>query len=263
MSAANYTPLMQSIGTWGLREEARESWEHFVCDKCVYFAKPSNVNVEGSHVFAEKYVRNDLWFHIRWTKLETGQAGDHHNEAIVEAVPFNKSSNAVRKLDSPIAAVDGDSPVFVEVPKLVELPEMMSVYGIRSVIRLKGIKSTVDAGIEQSEFLPISLIGPTNRECDPRGDFLIRRDGTGKQMYQVPSQLIKRSAETVNEIPYSECDLLVRRRLWCDYEEVLGSIRIVCLGDCVRVAFDPILKSLLSSLEVKVSPSGFHVYVLN
>src|SRR5258708_6910758 len=102
------------LGNWNTREEARKFWDHIVCDKCVYFAKPLDVNGEVPHVFAEKYVRNDLWFHIRWAQLDTGQAGNHHNEALIEFVPLHEPGNGLRKLNSPIAAVNRHSSVFIE-----------------------------------------------------------------------------------------------------------------------------------------------------
>ena len=46
---------MQSIGNWGLREEARKFWEHLACDECVHFAELPNINAKGSHELAEKY----------------------------------------------------------------------------------------------------------------------------------------------------------------------------------------------------------------
>src|SRR5450631_2219233 len=119
---------VHALGSWAAREEARKFWDHFVCDKCVYFAKPLDVNGEGAHVLAEKYVRNDLWFHIRWTQVEAGQTGDHCDEALIEVIHVDEPFRVASKLDGPVAAIDGDSPVFVEVPQFVELPEFMRVY---------------------------------------------------------------------------------------------------------------------------------------
>lgn len=250
------------LGTWNTREEARKFWDYIPCDDCVYFAKPFDVNGEIPHVFAEKYVRNDLWFHIRWTQVEPGQARDHCVEALIEAVHMDEPFHVSSKLDGPVSTVNGNSAVFVEVPEFVELPEMMCVYGIRSVARLKVVKSAVDARVEQSALLPVSLIGSANRENNFDGDLFGRGNCTGKQIDQVPSELIERSPKTINEISDGEGDFFVggSRR---DYENVLRSIRVVLFGDGIRVAFNPISKLFLSRLEVKVSPSGFHVDVLN
>lgn len=238
-------------------------WDHVVCNECVYFAKPLDVNGESPHVLAEKYVRNDLWFHIRWAKREPRQARHSYNEALIESVLFNETLHSARELNGPIAAIDGNGPMFVEVPKFVESPEFMCMYGIRSVIRLKRIQSAVDTGVEQSAFLPVGLIGSTNREGNSGGGCFVGRNRARKQADQVPSELVERTAETVNEISDSERDFLIRWPLWCDYENVMRSLRIVFLGDSVRVAFNPISQLLLRSLEVKVSPSSFHVHIVN
>src|ERR1700733_255284 len=86
--------LVPELGSWSAREEARKFWDHLICDECVYFAKPFDVHAEIPHEFAEKYVWNDLWFHIRWTQVEPRLAGNGYNEALIEAVPINKTSSA-------------------------------------------------------------------------------------------------------------------------------------------------------------------------
>jgi hypothetical protein len=250
------------LGSWAAREEARKSWDHFLCDKGVYFAQPPDVNLESPHIFSEKYVRNDLWFHIRWTQLDAGQAGDHYNEAIIESVVVHRSGNACRKLDRPVAAIDRNSAMFVEIPEFIELPEIFRLYGGRSVFRLKRIKSGVDAGVEQGPFIPISLIVPADREGNSVSGSFIDRDRTRKRVDQVPSQLIERGTETVNEVCHSERDLFGRSAAG-DYEKVIRSVGIILFAHGVRVTIDPIAKSFFSRLEVKVSPSGFHVDVLN
>lgn len=262
-SARSSSEAPTVLGTWADREEARKLWDDFICDECVYFAKSPDVNGESPHVFAEKYVRNDLWFHIRWVETEPRQAGNYCNEALIEAIHLDESLHIASKLDGPIAAIDGNSPMFVEVPQFVELPEFMCVHGIRSVIRLKRVQGAVEAGMKQSAFLPITLIGPGNREGNSGSGSFISRNRAGKQIDQVPSELIERTAETVNEISNSERYLLIRRSLLRDYEKVLRSIRVVFFGNRIRVAFNPLSKSFLSRLEVKVSPSGFHIDVLN
>ncbi len=64
-NAANYTPLMQTVGIWGLREEARESWDHFVSDKVVYLAKSAQWDFEYPS-FSEQYLNGNLWLEVHW-----------------------------------------------------------------------------------------------------------------------------------------------------------------------------------------------------
>lgn len=228
----------------------------------MYFAEPLDVNAESAaHIFAEKYVRNDLWLHIRWTQAEPGETGNHCNEALIEAIPFDEPLHACLKVDSPIAAVNRNGSVFVDIPEFVELPEGFCLQGIRSVVRLKRIKNGVDATMKQGSLLPVSFIGSADRKNDPVFG-LSGRNRIGEQVNQVPSELIERRTETVNEV--SNCkDNFFAHGSRIDHEKVLRSIKIVFFGNRVRVAFNPISNLLLSRLEVKVSPSGFHVNILN
>jgi hypothetical protein len=248
------------LGSWNDREEARKSWDYVPCHECVYLAEPDDAYLEGSHVLAEKYVRNDLWFHIRWTGTKAGEAWDRCIDALIECVMFDPACRSLRhKVNSPIGAIDWDRPMFVEVPQLVELPEMMRVYGIHSVARLKGVKSGMNAGVKQSTFLPVSLIGAANREGNFASGF-VGRNRARKQIDQVPSKLVERCTETVDEIPNCKCDFF-RRSIWSDYEKVIRSVRIVLFDHHVGVALNPVPELGLGRLEVKVSPSGFHVNV--
>lgn len=252
---------MTSLGAWQVREEARKCWDHISCDNCVYLAKPPNVDLETAHVLAEKYVRNDLWFHIRWTKAKAGEAGNHYVEILMEAVHFNNACSSPRELDRPVATIDRNRPMFVEVPQFVELPEMMCVYGIRSVVRLKRVEDAVKAGMKQRSLLPVGVIGPTNRKHNLCSGFLINGDGLREQIDQIPSELVERGAEAVNEIAHGKRDLF-GRSLWGDCENVLRSIKIVFFDHRIRVGLNPAPELGLGRLEVKVSPSGFHVDVL-
>jgi hypothetical protein len=251
-----------ALGSWATREEARKFWDHLVCDECVYFAQPLDVNGERPHEFAEKYIRNDLWFHIRWAQTESGLAGNGYNEALIEAVPFDEAFCAFRKIDTPVAAVDRDGSMFVEIPELIQLPQRFCLQSIRSVARLKRLENAVEGVVEQSSLLPVSIVGSANRKNDSGGDLLGRRDCTRKQMDQIPCELVERGAETVNKIPNGESDFLVGGSR-SNYEKVQRSIRIIFFDNRIRIAFNPVSHLLLSRLEVKVSPSGFHVDVLN
>ena len=254
---------MQTIGTWDLREKARKLWDHDICNECVYLAKPPDVNGEISHILAEKYVRNNLWFHIRWAQLDAGKAGNHYDEAIIEFIPVNHPSDALGKLDIPVAAVDGHRPMLVEVPEFIKLPERLSLHGICSVVRLKRVKRSVDAVMEQGTLLPVGVIGRTDGKDNFPSGFFGCGNGLRKQINQIPCELVESTAQAVHEVRDGHGDFFVRRPRRGDYEEVLRSIKIIFLPNGVRVAFNPASKLLFSRLEVKVSPSGFHVHVLN
>jgi hypothetical protein len=251
-----------ALGSWGAREEARKSWDHFVCDKCVYFAKPFDVDGEVPHIFAEKYVGNDLWFHIRWTQLDTRQTGDYYVEALLEFVHVDEASDARGELNSRVSTVNWDGAMLVEVPKFIELPEGFGLYGVRSVARLKRVEDGMDASVEQGPLLPVSFLSSANRKDNLCGNLFGRGNRIGEQVDQVPSELVKGCPEAVDEVSHGESDFF-RGGVWSNCETMLSQIKIILFSDRIRIAVDPVAKSLLSRLEVKVSPSGFHVNILN
>lgn len=251
------------LGSWNTREEARKSWEYFPYNKCVYLAELPNGQLKGFHVFTEKYIRNDLWFHIRWTGTNAGEARNCCIEALIEAVIVDQPYCSTRhQVDRPVAAIDRDRSVFIQVPQFIELPEVVGAYSIRSVIRLKRVESAVDTGMKQSSFSAIRLIAFADREYDLHSGSFVSRDGLGKQIDQIPSKLVETGTQTIDEIADSKCDLF-RRRLWFDSEDVVRSIKIIIFNHRVRIALNPVPELGFGRLEVKVSPSGFHVDVLN
>src|ERR1700678_3228675 len=76
-------PPMKSIGIWGLREEARKSWDHIISDELIYFVQPLGGNLEVSHPFAEKYLKGEYWFEMHFTARVRKQ-WEVHFQVIVE-----------------------------------------------------------------------------------------------------------------------------------------------------------------------------------
>src|SRR6266496_4817633 len=87
--------LPRAAGLWGLREEARKSWDHILCDDIVYLAQPLDGDFWIAHVFAEKYLLGDAWLEIIWTIRETSHTGYRHYKAIIEVLndPLHSSSH--------------------------------------------------------------------------------------------------------------------------------------------------------------------------
>ncbi len=250
------------LGNWNTREEAREFWDYLPYNECVYLAKSRNAHVELSHILAEQYGRNDLWLHIRWTGIEAGEGWNHCVDALLECVVLDQTDRSGgHQVNSPVAAINRNCPVFVDIPQFVELPEMMCVYGISSVARLKRVEGFVNTRVKHRLLLAVSLVASSNRKYNLHGSLFVKRDGLREQIDQIPSELVKTRAETVDEISYREGDLF-RRRMWGDDKNVLRSVKIVFFGYRVRLAINPVPELGLGRLEVKVSPSGLHVNVL-
>jgi hypothetical protein len=68
---------MQTVGIWGLREEARNSWDHIVSDKVVYLAESGQWNLEIG-MFTKQDIDGNLWVDARLARLRgLMSAGDH------------------------------------------------------------------------------------------------------------------------------------------------------------------------------------------
>lgn len=251
-----------ALGSYAVREESRKFWNNFPNDELVYIAKVADANVEFSHVLAEKYVRGDLWLHIRWSMVEPGQVGHRHYEAIVDGVRFDHSLHpSLLKLNNPIPAIDWDGSMLVDVPELVEFPEVVRVHGITSVVRLKGVKGFVDASVEERPFGFVGFVAATDWENDLAPHLLVG-DGIGKEVDKAPCKLVEGGAKTVKKIANGQGDVFGDCHSG-NYVNVLRSLAIVFLDNGVRLAFNPISDLRLSRLEVKLCPSGLHVNVLN
>lgn len=245
---------------WNKREESRKSWDSVCCDELVYLPEFGDADRKLSHVFAEKYLRHDLWFHIRWLEADASKTGDAYHEAIIDGV-VRHAHQAMGNRYPPVSAIDRNGAVLVDVPELVELPEGVSVYSVRSIVRLKRVENAVDAGMEQCALLPVGLVGIADWEGNLPCSSVGRRDGIGKEVNQVPGQLVESGAKAVDKIPHAESNVFgygVR----AEDEKVLRSIRIILFLDRVGLTFHPISNLHLRRLEVKVCPSGFHVDVL-
>ena len=246
----------EPISVWGLREEARKSWNHHLCNELVYVSQSCSGDFKVSHVIAKKYLRSDAWFEIRWTQADPGEARENRYYAIVEVV--NLALHPAVKSNVDFAAVDGDSFVFVDVPKPVELPEGMTTKGVRSVLWLKKVQSFADVGMEQSSLADVSCVRFANGEDNLSLSSVGGGDCFRVEMDEVPGQLVKRGTKAIDEIPGDKRNVHVRSaRL--DYEAMKRSLRIIFFGDRVRVAVDPPLNLRLKSFEVMLRPTGFGV----
>ena len=254
-------PITSQRWWWNKREESRKSWDHIHCDKLVYVAQVGDADGKLPHVFTEKYLRGDLWLHIRWLEADARNAGNRQYEAILDGVVPNTAHQSVSNRYHPIPAIHGNTAMLIDIPKLIELPEGMRLYGISSVLRLKRVKSGVNIAMEQAPFPTVGFIGVADRENDLPRSFVGRGNGIGEKMHQVPGQLVESGAEAVDEISHAKGDGFVDS-VWGDYEKVLRSVAVVLFDDGVRVAFNPASNHRLRRLEVKVCPAGFHVDVI-
>ena len=158
---------MQTIGIWGLREEARELWDYFVCNEVIYFSEPFKGNFELAQVLAKQYLDGDLWFEVHWTFIKVDHREMHFN-CIIERSPRDEEILPSGKWESDIEriGIHGNRPVFVHRPELIKLPEGVILKGIPSEVRLKRINLSCHCGWEES---PLEFVNVVSDLSDGRG----------------------------------------------------------------------------------------------
>jgi hypothetical protein len=245
-----------------LRKEPREFGYHFVTDEIVYLSQPRDGQLEISHPLAKHYLGGDAWLDIHWTQADPCEAGNAHYNAIIGVVNNSAPANAAPHDDSETSAIKGYGSVLVDVPELVELPEGVRAKGIRSIIWLKRIEDFCDCGWKQFPLIGVGGIGSTNREVDLSCGLVVHGDRLGEKIDEIPRQLVKRGAQTIDEIPGNKRNVIFHG-VQLNYEVVPRCLKVIFLADRVRAIFDPPADLRLKSIEMNLRPSGFHINVLN
>jgi hypothetical protein len=249
---------MKSIGIWGLREEARKTWDHVISDKVVYRSEVIYGERELSHVLAEKYLQGDVWIEIHWTLIKPDQREVHFNcicEVAQVPLPSFKREMKIER-----TGINGDSPVFVHVPKLVELPERMSPVGVFSDIRLKCVDDICHCGWEQ--LAPVVVGGIPFLEGEKLDLPLLRtvENTNWRQVRECPSQLIEGRSQATNKISDKHGD-----KFWSEFvlnpNDMDGLLEIVMVGDGIWFRVNPVLDGHLKRFDMKIRPAGFHVHI--
>ena len=251
-------PPMQTIGMWGLREEARKSWDYVVSDEVIHRSDVIYGDYQFSHVLAEQYLDGDSWFEAHWTLIKLGQR-ETHFQCIYEVAQVSSTSED-RKVESKRIGIHRDRPMFVHSPKLIELPERMSPVVIPSAIRLKLVDDVCHCGWKQ--LAPV-LVGGVVLLEDQKTNlplFGAVEALKGRKMCESPSQLVKSCPEATNEITEQHGNDF-RHNLVLNPADMDGLIEIVIVGDGVWFRINPVLNGYLKRVEMKLRPTGFHIYV--
>jgi hypothetical protein len=249
---------MRYTDIWALREKARESWDHVVSDKLIYFSEPTHSDLEPPHVLAKDWLDGNIWFEIHWTMIEINQR-EMHFLCVCERASVSLPT-LEPEVNTELVSVDRNRPMFVHVPELIKLPEGITTKGVPSAIRLKRIEFDCHCGWEKTETAPVAaIVNLVNRELDaPLIAF--RENFDGLSVSQCPRELVEGGSQTANEIA-DEHGNEFWRRFVLNPNDMEGLLEIVMVGDDVRLRVNPILDGRLKRLEVKLRPAGFHIYV--
>jgi hypothetical protein len=249
---------MQAIGIWGLREEARKSWDHVVSDKVVYLAEPIQRDLEIVG-FTKKYLNRDLWVEVHLTLPDEGER-ERHFQVICEAVdPVSAYGLPVLDTESKVKHIRQrwNGSMFVEIPELIQLPEQIISKNIFSEVRLKRIQNSCHCGWVQSA--PIVVCPRISENGEANTPLLVLGEGSARvEMSQSPCELIERRPQATNEIAEQHRDYF-RSGSNVDLDDVESMVKIGLLSDGIWL-HGPLPDRFLKRLEVFVRPTGLHLY---
>jgi hypothetical protein len=250
---------MQSIGIWGLREEARESWDHVVSDKIIYFSESVARNLKFPHSFAEKYIDGSAWFEMHLTAQEKGQRETHFHVIIevahVMLPQFDRSGEA----EINHVAIHRDGPVLIHRPEFVQLPEGVVPVGIPSEVRLDAVEDSCHCGWKKVASIGVGTIVILEDEKSNIPLLLLSEDPLGVKVRQRPRQLLQCGSQAA-QVVAEENGNNAATRSHVNPKDVEGFLKICVLpnGEIFRVA-QPAIHFNLKRVEVKLRPTGFHL----
>lgn len=251
---------MRSIGIWGLREEARKSWDHFVSDKVVYLSESVEGNLERT--VAEKYLDRDAWFEIHFTAQGESQR-EYHFQMMIEKRRGKWGDESLpviqRKTDTERIWAERYRSMFVQGPEFIQLPEGIVPKSVPSEVRLKRVDDVCHCGWKQG---PAVFIGVVPNLEDREMDLLLFPLGKtlrSVEVGQFPRELIQCGTEATDEIAKQHWD-----DLWgqgnINPDDIEPLIKLDLFGDGIRFR-GPLPEFGVKRLEVFVRPAGLHFYV--
>jgi hypothetical protein len=242
---------------WQLCEEARESWDYFLADELVHIDEFLKVQFNPLVHIAkcEPYRRPWLEVHI----LLGGERKSHY-AAIIEFFPYKGHSGGYsRKQDFAIDGVQGDMPMFLDIPKRIESPHVGIPVCIPVVVRLKRLhEGDCLRGDSFGGFLDMALCAITVLSPDREANILGgMRDGYGGEL---PCQIIERGSQTANEVSGDQRKR--KRRIGEPYgDNVLSALQIVLREKSIGLRVREFKNAFLERVQVYLRPSHLQVRV--
>jgi len=234
-------------------KEARESWDHAICNEFIYLFQPCEVALDSLVGIPKCYVDGSHWIECHITFQI--QRNDHHFCVVIESDLRDKLTREFWKPEINNCALDWDSSVFVDITKQAKLPQVMTgnCFGIPSVVRLKRFNDgDCICGYIGSVLREFSGIrGSEDRELGSLG---IRTDLLSER----PNKLIQRTSETIQEITNNQCDL-VWQVLDLKAENIQSIFSIFLASDRAGFRFPENPNPFPQFLKVFFRPCGFEI----
>jgi hypothetical protein len=248
---------MRTIGIWGLREEARKSWDYVISDKIIYLSQAPDFNLECPR-FTEKYFSRDLWFEVHFT-CPCITERESHFQMIWEMANISTECAPVgsAEISGNIVVGAGRAPMFVERPEFIQLPEGVIPKRISSEIRLKRVENACHCGWKQTA---PSIVGPWITETGEADKPLFVRceNAIGVEMGEPPCELIESGPQAANEISKKHRNDF---RCGCKFNpKDMERFFKICLFDNGVGFSAPSVKLPFKSLEMFIRPAGLHLH---
>ncbi len=238
---------------FGLREEARKSWEHIVSDEIVYVGDVVSSEADPGICVSEGYANGASWVELH---LTLGPKRHTHYSAIIERLQLGNSHDRGGKLEVNKGGVDGNPPVLVDVAYCVEPPQKVVCHGIPSMVRLKrfddpdGPRWHSPGSQLQHPLIPPFLYRKLNRSGR----------GRGSDLGQAPSQLIESGAKAITAVSNDQWNC-ARSGHQLDPQEIPLILNIILIGKSIGISLNKSAHLLPERVQVFLRPSGLQVGV--
>jgi len=244
--------IQNHLGVWGLREEARKSWDCIVSDEIVYRAKPIHMNYRRSFGRIPKSnseCANWSFLHFRLV----GQRHFHYSSIIEH---LDAIRNPFWNLDVKVGRVHRNQSVLSDVAKLIQLPQGMILEGLPSVVRLKRFD---DGDCDCWNILrnPLEMPLAVRAQLPTHGELSSSIGSLCGQQGQLPSQMVERCPQTVQTVQRNNREALGGKR-HLNPNDVPLILKIILGMDTerLRIVLVKDLQFLIESFEMLIPPTG-------
>ena len=246
-----------ALWPYGLREEARKSWDYVVSNEVVYFAEAREWNSKGAVYTPEEYAKGGFWVELH---LSFGGERHVHETLIYEAMKLGVEHCFRRNAPLKLRKADWYYTMLDGVTKFVEEPQEVVFVGVPSVVRLK-LSNDVECFCRNTLCNvrePLSDFGgkvPKNREAR------IIRGTVSSEGCQLPSQVVQRETETANSLSCKDTKT-ERRVLYLKPDDIALFPNVLLAGNAV--CFEPVKSAqfAIESCEMFLRPFGEQIKVV-
>jgi hypothetical protein len=244
---------------FSLREEARKSSQHITTDKLVY--REHVIGCESYPLF----VATKLQFYRRiWIEVHVRLRGQWNCDcvAIIDLPDLGLSSERELQEFASYRTEYRDSSMLVDIPKVIESPEVRETVGVSTAVWLKiandgdGIGRDVlgcAANVPLSS--AVSVIDPAD------GKARIVEGLAGCEKSQVPREMVEGGPQARDEIADEQPDIVGKFGGDIDLNYVFSVFRIILRRDSIGITLLECGNLRAESVKMYLRPSKFQIWI--